>query len=87
MAQERKRVESKPIPVTAPKKRLPIVEEPIPERTRIKLDDKYVKVSANEKAEICKSIGERVQRGELGRPYFTTENDKGYLYYIILKEN
>lgn len=85
MSQERKRVESKPLPVATPKKREPIIEEPVQERTPIKLEHKYVKIPAHEKSELGKTISERVQRGELGRPYYTTENDKGYLYYIILK--
>lgn len=85
MSEERKKVESKPLPIAVPKKREPIIEEPIPERTKVKLDDKYVKMSLSDTAQAFKTIGDRVQKGELGIPYFTFESEKGYLYYIVLK--
>lgn len=88
MSEERKKVVSSIIPPTAPKKRLGSVESVIIEdtqevRTKIKLDDKYVRIVLGDTAINFKSIGDRVQKGELGVPYYTIENDKGYLYYII----
>ena len=50
------------------------------------LDDKYVKISSDAKAEEFKSIGEQVQKGEVKWAYYTIENDKGFHYYIIIKK-
>lgn len=55
------------------------------ELSKSNLTNKYVKIAASEKAEAFKALGDRRQKGELGQPYYTTENDKGYFYYIILK--
>ncbi len=87
MAKERKRIESKPIKFIPPKKRDSFVADPDPiiEPTKINLTHKYVKVGCNSTAAEFKLIGERVQKGELGVPYYTIENDKGYFYYIVLK--
>ena len=49
------------------------------------LDEKYVKISSDAKAEEFKAIGERTQRGEVKWAYYTIENDKGFHYYQIIK--
>ncbi len=90
MSEERKKVVSSIIPAAIPKKRVnsvkPIlIEETQEARIKIKLDDKYVRIALNDTAANFKIIGDRVQKGELGVPYYTIENDKGILYYIIKK--
>ena len=85
MSQERKRVEPKQLQKTEPKKRPEPVEELPESKVKTKLEDKFVKVAMGESSSVFKAIGDRIQKGELGPPYFTTENDKGYLYYLIKK--
>jgi hypothetical protein len=49
-------------------------------------DEKYVKISADNKAADFRVIGERILKGGLKHPpYYTIENEKGYFYYEILK--
>ena len=92
MGKERKKVKSKPVPIVEPKKREkpkpelnPIVEPIVePKKPRAKTsDDIYVKlavVGCTNDERIKVSDG--VQKGELKLAYYTTENDKGYHYYL-----
>lgn len=45
-------------------------------------DNKYLRVAMDDRDKL-KSAGDRVAMGEMIWSYFTTENDKGYHYYLI----
>ena len=48
-------------------------------------DSTYIKLHPKDKSDEFRTIGERVQRGELKWAYYAIDNDKGYHYYEKLK--
>jgi hypothetical protein len=64
-----------------------LVEVPIKDEVKKSSKDKFLKVSANESSEFFKEIGERVQKKELKWSYYSTENNSGVHYYLILNQN
>lgn len=101
MAEERKKVARKPVlkvepkkrekPIAIPKKIVKAPEEPKTIEVKIvepkvkRAENKYVKIALNAKMEERKIFSEKVQRGELKLAYYTTENDIGYHYYLVIK--
>jgi hypothetical protein len=47
---------------------------------------KFIKMAVTQSAEEFKIIGDRVSRKELKWAYYTTENNVGVHYYLILNE-
>ena len=59
--------------------------EPIVE-VKKKDNNKYHKILANESSQVFKEAGDRVAKKELKWAYYTTENNIGVHYYLILNE-
>ena len=57
-------------------------------RVEVKKKDnnKYHKILANESSQVFKEAGDRVAKKELKWAYYTTENNIGVHYYLILNE-
>lgn len=101
MAEERKKVDRKPVlkvqpkkrdePISIPKQIVKVPEEPktnevkVPETKVKRAENKYVRIALNAKMEERKVFSEKVQKGELKLAYYTTENDIGYHYYLVIK--
>lgn len=88
--QNKKRVEPKKVIKQAPKKReAPPKKE---ETTKVvnkpkmkKSEDKYVRIALDATSDERKGFTDRVIKGELKLAYFAVENDKGYHYYLVIK--
>jgi threonine synthase len=55
-----------------------------PEEAKKKDNNKYLKMPITEPSGSFKEVGERVARKELKWAYYTTENNVGVHYYLIL---
>ena len=100
MAQERKKIEPKPIIKAEPKKRVtqPLVEETPKKEVETTVDvkveepkvkrseNKYVRVALDAKAEERNEFLQKVKSGELKYAFYATDNDKGYHYYLVIKK-
>ena len=93
MAKERKKVKPKPLAKTLPKKRparakkikIKVLEAETNTSTKSYDPNKYFRVKADD-SERFKQAGSMVLSKELKMDYYTTENDKGVFYYLILNK-
>jgi hypothetical protein len=86
--ENKKRVEPKKIVKQVPKKREapPKKQETTINKPKVKKsDDKYVRIALDATSDERKSFTDRVAKGELKLAYFAVENDKGYHYYLVIK--
>jgi hypothetical protein len=99
MGKERKKIEKKPVNSVTPKKREepnkklavkpkpePKKELPVEEPKESKLPFKIIKICEGSKQEEYRSIGERVQRGEIKWLYYAVDGNKGCHYYYVIKK-
>ena len=94
MTQERKKADVKPVvkPIV-PKKRevteelekIIVIEPPIKEEKKRKVDFKTIRVASNANIEERKHISDRIQKGELSLAYYAVDGDNSYHYYFINK--
>jgi len=83
--EEKKRVESKPIPKQASRKRPdPEPEPPKPKKTKIQQEYKFVRLAMDAPQEEFKAVGDRVQAGELKWHHYAVDGNKGYHHYLVL---
>lgn len=99
MTKERKRVEKKPINVITPKKREEVKEEVLikvevekestilEEPKEPKQQLKFIKICEGAKQEEYRTIGERVQRGEIRLSHYAIDGSKGCYYYHLIKKD
>lgn len=83
----KQRIESKPIPKQASRKRPdPEPEPPKPKKTKPQIDLKFVRLAMDAPQEEFKLIGDRVQAGELKWHHYAVDGNKGYHHYLVLQK-
>jgi hypothetical protein len=64
-----------------------LVEVDVKKQKESKTKFDFVKVTQNDPIEKCREIGERVFKKEIRFSHFTTENNIGVRYYLVLTNN
>ena len=49
-------------------------------------DDKYIRIADDAKIDEFRSVGEKVQKGEVKWGYFALDSGKGYHHFLILNK-
>lgn len=73
------------IPDELKPKPIPISERIGPAKTKRLPEDKYIRVANDADIEKFKEMSSRIQSGSIQWAYFGVDGDKGYHYYLVLK--